>query len=55
MPQEMSLVAFNNTIAKYSKTHHIEVEGVKINRNAGTVKIDKLVLIPLESYEYIKA
>ena len=53
MPQEMSLVAFNNQIARYSKTHHIETHGVVINSKQGIVKFDKMVLTPIDSYERI--
>ena len=53
MPQQMSIVAFNNQIARYSKTHHIETYGVVINNKLGIVKFDKMVMTPIESYERI--
>ena len=52
--QQMSLIAFNNTIARYSSTHHIETHGVVIYSKQGIVKFEKMVLTPIESYERMK-
>ena len=54
MSQQMSLVAFNNQIRRYSETHHVKVNGAVVNAKAGTVTFKKMVLTPIEIYKEIQ-